>query len=103
MRGQVVATRASVSSEQLGGVESWAGNEGFEYWFPRPAAKEEKPLIILGGGREANPTFELYVSDDSVVNETTGTALRKFLPTVYPDKFENESEPEMEWVRKPEF
>ena len=52
-RGQIIATRASVTEDVLtktGGI----GNEGFEYWFPRPikTPEEKYPLVIVGGGRE---------------------------------------------------
>lgn len=99
VRGQVIATRAAVSAEELtrvGGV----GNEGFEYWFPRPVRNyTEKPLVILGGGREVTqPKFELYETDDSTVNLEVGRALRNFLPAVFPSKFDWGTEPEMEWT-----
>jgi glycine/D-amino acid oxidase-like deaminating enzyme len=100
-RGQVIATRASVTAQELTKV-GWGANEGFEYWFPRPVDKsqsrEEHPLIILGGGRESGPDFELYQTDDGQVNPDVGKVLRKFLPEVFPDKYELGKEPEMEWV-----
>lgn len=99
-RGQIIATRAGVPSSVLT-TSAYTGNVGFEYWFPRPVeAGQEKPLVILGGGREATkPKFELYVADDSVVNPGVGEALRKFLPAVFPGKYEADQKPEMEWVR----
>ncbi|KAJ7694587.1 FAD dependent oxidoreductase [Mycena rosella] len=96
-RGQVMALRASVSSELLTKC-SWDGNEGFEYWFPRPVSGDEKPLVILGGGREVQPDFEYYQADDSSVTESVGVALRKFLPAVFPGKFAPGTEPEEEWT-----
>ncbi|KAI0940977.1 hypothetical protein AcV7_003206 [Taiwanofungus camphoratus] len=101
-RGQVIALRADVSARELT-RSAWLGNEGLEYWFPRPVkADTEAPLVILGGGREvANPAFELYVEDDSIVNSEVGEVLRKFLPSVFPGKFETGKEPEMEWVSGP--
>ncbi|KAK7685832.1 hypothetical protein QCA50_011178 [Cerrena zonata] len=99
-RGQIIATRANVTEDILtktGGV----GNDGFEYWFPRPLKEpQEYPLVIIGGGREITKSerFELYQTDDSVVDEQVGKALRAFLPTVYPGKFEAGKEPEMEWT-----
>jgi hypothetical protein len=95
-----MALRADASLVDLS-RSGWGGNEGFEYWFPRPVANPatDKPLVILGGGREAvSPKFELYIEDDSVVNEDIGQALRNFLPSVFPGKFEKRREPEMEWV-----
>jgi glycine/D-amino acid oxidase-like deaminating enzyme len=99
-RGQVMALRADTSLVDLS-RSGWGGNEGFEYWFPRPVADPatDKPLVILGGGREAvSPKFELYVEDDSAVNQDIGQALRNFLPSVFPGKFQKGREPEMEWV-----
>ncbi|KAF8217111.1 FAD dependent oxidoreductase-domain-containing protein [Mycena galopus ATCC 62051] len=98
-RGQVIALRASAPAKELGGQCSWDGNEGFEYWFPRPSLGDEKPLLILGGGREVeSPGFEYYQTDDSTVNNAVGASLRKFLPAVFPGKFEQERQPEMEWT-----
>ncbi|KZP00147.1 FAD dependent oxidoreductase [Calocera viscosa TUFC12733] len=100
-RGQVVATRAAVPRDKLWNT-SGVGNEGFEYWFPRPAKsddKDGKPLIILGGGRESSgPKYEFYTTDDSSINPEVSDTLRKFLPAVYPDQFEKGKEPEMEWT-----
>ncbi|KAJ7181110.1 FAD dependent oxidoreductase [Mycena filopes] len=100
-RGQVVALRASVPADELKFKCSWDGNQGFEYWFPRPlrAGREsEKPLIILGGGREDDPDFEFYQADDSALNPVVGMSLRKFLPNVFPGKFAKDKEPEQEWT-----
>ena len=79
---------------------AWSANEDFEYWFPRPAkAGDAAPLVILGGGREtAVPQYELYEADDSVCSERVSGALRRFLPCVFPGKFEEGREPEVEWV-----
>lgn len=55
--------------------------------------------MILGGGRESKPAFELYTVDDSTMDEEVGDVLRKFLPAVFPGKYEGGREPEMEWVR----
>ena len=97
-RGQVVAVRAAATTEAIT-KHSWSGNEGFEYWFPRPVAISEHPLIILGGGREAaKPHYELYEVDDSILNVEIGSALRKFLPAVFPTLYERDKEPDMEWV-----
>ena len=101
-RGQIIATRASVTEDVLtktGGI----GNEGFEYWFPRPikTPEEKYPLVIVGGGREVSKPeyrFELYQTDDSVVDEQVGKALRAFLPSVFTGMFEVGKEPELEWT-----
>lgn len=104
VRSQVIATRAAVSLERLTKV-SYSANDGFEYWFPRPINRtqtetEEKPLVILGGGREtAVPNFEIGVADDSILNANVSKTLREFLPAIYPKNwFPPEGEPEMEWV-----
>lgn len=99
-RGQVIATRAGVSGERIGKT-SWDGNEGFEYWFPRPMKEtgEDRPLVILGGGREVSgPRYELYEMNDAAVNEDVGAALRKFLPGVFPGMYPVEAQVEWEWV-----
>ncbi|KAJ8463673.1 hypothetical protein ONZ45_g17496 [Pleurotus djamor] len=99
-RGQIIATRAAAPSEKIS-KSSWDGNEGFEYWFPRPVTENgENPLVILGGGREASAgsTFEYYVTDDSSVNKVVGTALRNFLPGVFPRLYSQGQQPEMEWT-----
>jgi glycine/D-amino acid oxidase-like deaminating enzyme len=96
-RGQVIALRANVRPEKLTQA-SWGGSD--EYWFPRLLqAREKHPLIILGGGREATPGHDYYVTDDSVVRADTGKVLRTFLPRMFPGKFKKRREPEMEWVR----
>ncbi|KAH9852000.1 FAD dependent oxidoreductase [Lenzites betulinus] len=97
-RGQIIATRAGVTLDALT-TSGFTGNEGFEYWFPRPLeANQTNPLVILGGGREqSKPEFELYVTDDSQVNPKVGKALREFLPTVFPGLYEAGKAPEMEW------
>ncbi|KAG1722482.1 FAD dependent oxidoreductase [Suillus lakei] len=89
-RGQVMATRASVGTDQIK-TPSWSGNEGFAYWFPRPVQYDtEKPLIII--------SYELYVDDDSEMHPVVGKALREFLPSVFEGKYDPDSEPEMEWT-----
>ncbi|EGN96963.1 hypothetical protein SERLA73DRAFT_185222 [Serpula lacrymans var. lacrymans S7.3] len=105
-RGQIIAVRAAASTQDIG-KNGWGGNEGFEYWFPRPVRRsenastsDEQPLIILGGGREVvtEPPFELYVDDDSTNNHDAGRVLRDFLPAVFDGRFEAGREPEMEWT-----
>jgi len=100
VRGQVMALQADATLETLTPT-SWGANQGFEYWFPRPVANPatDKPLIIIGGGREAaSPQFEMYIDDDSVVEPVVGKVLRGFLSSVFPEKFEEDKEPQMEWV-----
>jgi len=98
-RGQVIALRADATLQELT-RSGWVGNEALEYWFPRPVSNPavDKPLVILGGGREVMPNFEFYVEDDSVVNGDVGRALRDFLPSVFRGLFKKGREPEMEWV-----
>ncbi|RPD57280.1 FAD dependent oxidoreductase [Lentinus tigrinus ALCF2SS1-7] len=98
-RGQIIALRSAAPLAEIT-KSSWDGNEGFEYWFPRPLAGEEtEPLVILGGGRESTrPKFELYTVDDASVNPVVGETLRKFLPAAFPGKYEPGREPEMEWT-----
>ncbi|KAL1678364.1 FAD dependent oxidoreductase [Schizophyllum commune] len=120
-RGQVAALRAAAPLEELSTV-SWDGNEGFEYWFPRPVRGKDTtnatfsssitsssnttspsnpthPLVIVGGGREAAaPTYETGVEDDSAVNPSVSRVLRDFLPEVFPGKYEKGREFEMEWT-----
>ncbi|KAG7448005.1 FAD dependent oxidoreductase [Guyanagaster necrorhizus] len=88
-RGQIVAMRSSARLAP----GSWDGNEGFEYWFPRPRGEG---LVILGGGREVSgPGFEYYETDDGSVNTDVGKALRGFLGEVFEG---DNQEPEMEWT-----
>ena len=98
-RGQSIALRAAASAQEITRT-GWGGNEGFEYWFPRPVVNpsEDSPLVILGGGRDASGGFEFYNADDSTVNSAVGDTLRRFLPAVFPGKYEEGREPEMEWV-----
>ena len=98
VRGQVMALRAAAPLHSIS-RHAWTGNDGFEYWFPRPLEEgQEHPLVIIGGGRDATgPDFETYVADDSEVNEKAGSALRKFLPALFPGKYEDGREPEWEW------
>ncbi|KAG6381864.1 FAD dependent oxidoreductase [Boletus reticuloceps] len=93
VRGQVIATRASVGTDQIK-INSWTANEGREYWFPRPIdSADEKPLVILGGAGNV-----VYVDDDTTCHPKVGESLRAFLPTVFEGKFERGREPEMEWT-----
>lgn len=62
------------------------------------AVRRPKPLVILGGGREAEQSFELNETDDSVLGSKASEALRRFLPAVFPNKFQEGEQPEVEWV-----
>lgn len=100
-RGQVVALRANTSLPFGSGREGFVGNGGWEYWFPRPKyKKEDEELVIFGGGREVaeDGTFESFQTDDSALNEEVGKFIRAFMPNVFPGRFEEGREPEMEWV-----
>ena len=46
----------------------------------------------------ATPRHEFYETDDSVVNPEVSAVLRQFLPRVFPGKFDEAVEPEMEWT-----
>ncbi|KAF8319381.1 FAD dependent oxidoreductase, partial [Clavulina sp. PMI_390] len=127
-RGQIIATRAAkLGPSEIWNGSSWLANRGWEYWFPRywfprppsslalsqdssatpdsdKAGAAEKALIIIGGARdcaaprgEPNP-LEAGITDDSTVNPLIGEALRTFLPDVFPDLFNRETEPEYEWT-----
>jgi hypothetical protein len=79
---------------------AWVANSAFEYWFPRPTSSlSDRPLIIFGGAREVPKNFEFYQTDDSVVIDEVGKGLRKYLPRLFPGKFEDDQEPVKEWVR----
>jgi glycine/D-amino acid oxidase-like deaminating enzyme len=96
VRGQVIATRASVPAKGMS-VSSFDSHN--EYWFPRPVEDgEEKPLVIIGGAREFSETKELDTVDDSSVSEAVGDELRRYLPFTFPGMYEYGSKPEMEWV-----
>ncbi|KAA1470062.1 DAO-domain-containing protein [Dentipellis sp. KUC8613] len=99
-RGQIVAVRAEAPAQAIT-TSGWTANDHFEYWFPRPlapGAEDQRPLVILGGGREAKDAFEFGEADDSVLDKIAGRALRGFLPAVFPGKYEIGREPEMEWT-----
>ncbi|KAG6916230.1 hypothetical protein DXG01_007813 [Tephrocybe rancida] len=98
-RGQAIALRAAVPSIELT-KDAWVGTLGWKYWFPRPVnSPDENPLIIFGGGRdESGPGLESYIIDDSTVNVNVGRALRNYLPPLFPGKYEEGREPEMEWT-----
>lgn len=98
-RGQVIAIRPNLGAQV--GKSSWRGNGGFEYWFPRYAREEEeeRPLVILGGGRDSMaPRYEMDETDDSVVNVKVGKTLRGFLSPLFPGMYDPDREVEWEWV-----
>jgi glycine/D-amino acid oxidase-like deaminating enzyme len=99
-RGQLIATRANVLGHELW-KSAFGANQGYEYWFRRPVRDEcnERPLVILGGGRETPGTgFETNNDDDTTVNPLISKTLKDFLPAVFPSKFVSDARPEMEWV-----
>ncbi|KAG6908298.1 hypothetical protein DXG01_005399 [Tephrocybe rancida] len=98
-RAQIIALRTAASSTEIT-KDGWLGTLGWKYWFPRPVSSpDENPLVILGGARdEIGPGLESYVVDDSTLNEDVGKALRRYLPPLFPGKYEEGREPEMEWV-----
>ncbi len=98
-RGQVISIRAAVPARELT-LSGFTANYGMEYWFVRPgSAPDERPHVILGGARNAEGGSRGATTDDSVIDAAVGRRLREFLPRVFPGKFENGTEPEMEWVR----
>jgi hypothetical protein len=68
-------------------------------------SRSRNPLIILGGGRQnAGENMESGETDDGILNERVGRALREFLPHWFPGKFEGgEDGWEMEWVSSAVF
>lgn len=98
-RGQAMSIRAAVPARELT-LSGFTANHGMEYWFVRPGSvPDERPLVILGGARHAEGGSRGATTDDSVIDAAVGRRLREFLPEVFPGKFENGTEPEMEWVR----
>ncbi|KAG6840108.1 hypothetical protein C0991_008922 [Blastosporella zonata] len=98
-RGQAIALRASASASEIT-KDAWVAALGWKYWFPRPVhSADDHPLVIVGGGRdESGPGLELYIADDSTVNADIGKALRNYLPPLFPGKYADGREPEMEWT-----
>ncbi|CAE6442501.1 unnamed protein product [Rhizoctonia solani] len=96
-QGQCIAIRGTTEASR------WPTNAcrtvgGYEYWFPRPPrGTDEKALIILGGSRKCVAQQGHNVSDDSIINPVVARSLREFLPTIYPEGFE-ECNVEMEWT-----
>jgi len=98
-RGQAIAVRAAVPMRELT-LSGFTANYRSEYWFVRPGSTpDERPLVILGGKRNAEGSARGTTADDSIVDPVVGSRLREFLPEVFPGKFEGGMESEMEWVR----
>jgi len=98
-RGQAISIRAAVPARELT-LSGFTADFGMEYWFVRPgSAPDERPLVILGGARHAEGGSRGATTDDSVIDAAVGRRLREFLPKLFPGKFEEGAEPEMEWVR----
>lgn len=100
-RGQVAAVRASVVASRMPWRNSWVDN-GWEYWFPRFQGlrdwETERPVIILGGGRQfSGGHLESGETNDGVLNARVTVALKAFLPHHFPELFK-ESEIERDWV-----
>ena len=56
------------------------------------------PLVILGVYRTLVDRAELYVADDSTMNPVISKALKEFPPELFPDKYVEGRDPEIEWV-----
>ena len=103
-RGQVIGVRSNASSDAVSRAGWGAGFEANarRYWFPRPVKHEDdtrNPLILIGGGKEVTgPTYERYISDDSVVREDVTKVLRDFLPEIFPSLYPVHADVEYEWV-----
>jgi len=97
-RGQAISIRAAVPMHELT-LSGFTANYGLEYWFVRPgAAVDERPLVILGGARLTEGSSRSATTDDSVLDAAVGRRLWEFLPELFPGKFEEGAEPEMEWT-----
>ena len=60
----------------------------------------QNALIILGGGSDSDEdASELGVSDDTTLNPRFSESLRTILPKAFPQFFDKDTQPEMEWVR----
>jgi glycine/D-amino acid oxidase-like deaminating enzyme len=74
-----------------------------DYWLPKPVHgppdDSENALIILGGGSDSDENVtELGVSDDTTLNPRLSESLRTILPKAFPQFFDKDTEPEMEWT-----
>lgn len=66
--------------------------------FLERGVHQKKPIVILGGGRQAaGPKREQYEIDDSV-RKNVGEHLRELLPRWFPGEFEKGCEPDKEWT-----
>jgi len=71
--------------------------------LPRPIHgvpdDSENALVILGGGSNGDEDInELGVSDDTTLNPQLSESLRTILPKAFPQFFDKDTEPEMEWT-----
>jgi hypothetical protein len=59
----------------------------------------EHALVILGGEKVGDEgTTELGISDDTTLNPRFSESLRTILHRAFPQFFDKDTEPEMEWV-----
>lgn len=59
----------------------------------------ENAVVILGGGRDNDENAtELGVADDTTLNPRISESLRTILPKAFPQFFDEDTEPEIEWV-----
>ena len=84
----------------VNGIETGSGSENENGTTQAQNTGSRNPLIILGGGRHnAGGNMESGETDDGVLNERIGKALREFLPRQFPGKFKDGGQGwEMEWV-----
>jgi len=55
-------------------------------------------VILGGGGDNDDEAGELGVSDDTTLSPRLSESLRKILPKAFPQFFDKDQEPEMEWT-----
>ena len=96
--------KKSTNGSDLHGIKtgtSTGNGNGTAHTESLKNTRYRNPLIIFGGGRQnAGENMESGETDDGVLNEKVGRALREFLPHWFPGKFEGgEDAWEMEWVR----
>lgn len=92
-RAQVIAV-APTSGQHLWGEALSAGG-GYEYGHQHPSSSWEKPVYILGGGREYAPGREWGVADDTTLCPEVSAFLHPYLHRVFPTSYGNKVE--MEW------
>ena len=93
----------TLNGSDLRGIKTGTGtrNEnGTAHTESMENTRYKNPLIVFGGGRQkAGGNLESGETDDGILNEKVGRALREFLPHWFPGKFEGgEDAWEMEWV-----